>query len=201
MAIILVFVHPERRPIILVLVLVFVTKIALQVDLPVNSRGTPLGASTNQSGLMHLTDLAADENSILNLDAPVDLDDATHLGEGQQGDPASQLTDKSSTPIASSVDQARPNRPTRANCKPTWMTDFVCIVRNKGHLPFDSQVERFFDAVNLCKAENKMESSRSSRQLYGAASNQTLGVKCPECGAEYTTVRGLKKHSVLKHGQ
>jgi len=29
MAIILVFVHPERRPIILVLVLVFVTKIAL----------------------------------------------------------------------------------------------------------------------------------------------------------------------------
>jgi len=50
-----------------------------QVDLPVNSRGT-LGTSTNQNVLTHVADLAADENSIPNLDVLVALDDKLTLG-------------------------------------------------------------------------------------------------------------------------
>jgi len=102
------------------------------------------------------------------------------------------------------MDQAGPNRPARAKRKLMWLTDFVCRVNNKEHFLLDEQREQSSNRNCECCKQLKvaMELTRPKQQVSGETSgNATYRVKCPDCEAEYTVVRGLKKHAVLIDSQ
>jgi len=101
------------------------------------------------------------------------------------------------------MDQAGPNRPTRATHKPTWMNDFVCNVKDLGHSRSNDQLESLITNFcrNLTSKESSMESSTPEQVSGRLLDDPVFCVKYPECDNGYATVWGLKKHTVLHQGQ